>query len=60
MELTQATHLESEALPFAYSLAKAGRLRVYLRAILGELERDCRRTGGIQRHEHAIPEGMTP
>ena len=39
MELTQATHLESEALPFAYSLAKAGRLQVYLRAILGELER---------------------
>jgi N-formylglutamate deformylase len=39
MELTQATHLESEALPFAYSLEKAERLQVYLRAILGELAR---------------------
>ena len=39
MELTQATHLESEALPFAYSVQKAPRLQVYLRAILGELER---------------------
>ena len=39
MELTQATHLESEALPFAYSVQKAPRLQVYLRAILGQLER---------------------
>ena len=39
MELTQATHLASEALPFAYSIEKAARLQVYLRAILGGLER---------------------
>ena len=39
MELTQATHLESETLPFAYSVQKAPRLQVYLRAILRELER---------------------
>jgi formiminoglutamase len=39
MELTQATHLASEASPFAYSAEKADRLRVHLRAILTELER---------------------
>jgi N-formylglutamate deformylase len=39
MELTQSTHLTSEVLPFAYSLEKAERLQVYLRAILGELAR---------------------
>ena len=38
MELTQATHLASEALPFAYDEAKAERLRAHLRAILIELE----------------------
>ncbi|WP_274423565.1 N-formylglutamate deformylase [Chelativorans sp. YIM 93263] len=38
MELAQATHLESEALPFAYDAAKAERLRVHLRAILERLE----------------------
>jgi N-formylglutamate deformylase len=39
MELTQATHLEGETLPFAYSMEKAARLRVHLGAILARLER---------------------
>jgi formiminoglutamase len=39
MELVQATHLESEALPFTYSPAKAERLRIHLGAILAALER---------------------
>ncbi len=39
MELTQKTHLASEALPFAYDEARASRLRVYLHEILDELER---------------------
>ena len=39
MELTQATHLETEAPPFAYSPSKAERLRSHLRAILAALER---------------------
>lgn len=38
MELVQATHLTSEALPFAYDENKADRLRPHLRAILGRLE----------------------
>ncbi len=38
MELTQISHLESEALPFAYSTAKADQLRVHLGAILTALE----------------------
>lgn len=38
MELAQSTHLESEALPFAYDETKADRLRVHLRAILTRLE----------------------
>jgi N-formylglutamate deformylase len=38
MELTQATHLETEAPPFAYSPEKAGRLRLHLGAILTALE----------------------
>jgi formiminoglutamase len=39
MELAQATHLETEALPFAYSPAKAERLRAHLGAILAALAR---------------------
>ena len=39
MELAQATHLETEAPPFAYSAQKAERLRAYLGLILAELER---------------------
>lgn len=39
MELTQSTHLEHEALPFAYSPEKAEQLRIYLQTILTELER---------------------
>jgi formiminoglutamase len=38
MELAQKTHLESEALPFAYDETKADRLRVHLGAILKRLE----------------------
>jgi N-formylglutamate deformylase len=38
MELTQSTHLASEALPFTYDEAKAERLRVHLKKILTELE----------------------
>lgn len=38
MELAQATHLQSEALPFAYDEAKAGRLRTHLGRILRRLE----------------------
>lgn len=38
MELAQSTHLESEALPFAYDESKAGKLRVHLGAILKRLE----------------------
>jgi len=38
MELAQSTHLESEALPFAYSQARADRLRPVLGAILHRLE----------------------
>lgn len=34
MELAQSTHLESEAAPYAYSEAKAERLRPHLKAIL--------------------------
>ena len=39
MELTQSTHLETEAPPFAYSEAKAERLRKHLGTLLVELER---------------------
>ena len=39
MELTQSTHLDTEALPFAYSPEKAGRLRKHLGEILTALER---------------------
>ena len=38
MELVQATHLETEAPPFAYAPEKAGRLRQHLGALLGRLE----------------------
>jgi formiminoglutamase len=38
MELAQSTHLQSEALPFAYDETKADRLRVHLGAILKRLE----------------------
>ncbi|MDN5928595.1 MAG: N-formylglutamate deformylase [Hyphomicrobiales bacterium] len=38
MELAQSTHLQSEALPFAYDEAKANRLRVHLGAILKRLD----------------------
>ncbi|MTI00169.1 N-formylglutamate deformylase [Roseibium sp. RKSG952] len=38
MELTQATHLASEAPPFAYDPAKADRLRIHLKQILEALE----------------------
>jgi formiminoglutamase len=38
MELVQATHLESETVPFAYSPAKAEQLRVNLGAILTALD----------------------
>src|SRR5690606_13494864 len=37
MELTQATHLEAEAPPFAYDAAKAETLRATLKAILERL-----------------------
>ncbi|MDQ6435012.1 N-formylglutamate deformylase [Mesorhizobium sp. LHD-90] len=43
MELTQSTHLASEATPFAYDEAKAQRLRVHLKTILIELETVARR-----------------
>ena len=43
MELTQSTHLASEALPFTYDEAKAKRLRVHLKKILTELEIVARR-----------------
>lgn len=39
MELAQATHLETEEPPFAYSREKADRLRVHLAEILAALER---------------------
>ena len=38
IELTQSTHLASEAMPFAYDEAKADRLRAHLGTILIELE----------------------
>lgn len=38
MELAQATHLASEAPPFAYDEGKADRLRVHLREILERME----------------------
>ena len=38
MELAQASHLASEAPPFAYDDAKAERLRVHLKAILTRIE----------------------
>jgi N-formylglutamate deformylase len=38
MELAQASHLASEAPPFAYDEDKAGRLRVHLKAILERIE----------------------
>ncbi|OQP86713.1 N-formylglutamate deformylase [Rhizobium rhizosphaerae] len=38
MELAQATHLEREAEPFAYDIAKADRLRPHLKAILERIE----------------------
>lgn len=37
MELAQSTHLESEAVPFAYSEEKAARLRPVLAEVLGRL-----------------------
>jgi len=39
MELTQETHLDTEAPPFAYSATKAERLKMHLRTLLVELER---------------------
>jgi N-formylglutamate deformylase len=38
MELAQITHLAVEAPPYAYDVAKAERLRVYLKTILARLE----------------------
>lgn len=38
MELAQSTHLTAEALPFAYDVAKAEKLRVHLTTILQRLE----------------------
>ena len=38
MELAQATHLKSEALPFDYDVEKADRLRKVLRQILSRIE----------------------
>jgi formiminoglutamase len=38
MELAQITHLTSEAPPFAYDQAKAGRLRFHLTKILARIE----------------------
>ncbi len=38
MELAQISHLETEALPFAYDDEKAGRLRKHLKAILQRIE----------------------
>lgn len=38
MELTQATHLETEAPPFAYDAAKAERLRAHLAEILETID----------------------
>ena len=37
MELAQSNYLETEALPFAYSPARAERIRPYLRAVLSNL-----------------------
>ena len=45
MELTQVSHLEAEALPFAYSKEKAGKLRTHLTAVLVELERIALKLG---------------
>lgn len=45
MELAQATHLETEAPPFAYSAAKAEKLRTHLGAVLVELERIALKLG---------------
>ena len=39
MELAQATHLASEALPFAYDTGKAHKLRIHLKDILTRIER---------------------
>ncbi len=39
MELAQSTHLETEAPPFAYSQARAQRLRPHLTEILARIER---------------------
>jgi len=38
MELAQATHLTTEALPFAYDEDKADKLRVHLKSILSRIE----------------------
>jgi len=38
MELAQSTHLAIEALPFAYDVTKAERLRVHLKTILSRIE----------------------
>ena len=38
MELAQATHLATEAPPFAYDADKAGRLRGHLKTILTRIE----------------------
>lgn len=46
MELAQATHLETEAPPFAYSEEKAARLRPHLAEILARLE-DLARSGAL-------------
>ena len=39
MELAQSAYLAAEALPFAYDLAKAERLRIHLKDILTRIER---------------------
>ena len=46
MELAQATHLATEAAPFAYDEAKAARLRVHLKAILETLAELAPSLGG--------------
>ena len=59
MELTQATHLESETLPFAYSVQKAPRLQVYLRAILGHW-RVADELGGEMSAFACLPSLLSP
>lgn len=46
MELAQATHLQTEAPPFAWDPARAAPLRAVLRRVLGDLDSLARAMGG--------------